>query len=110
MVATSWPAGRSVTVVAMEQDEKLLLGMDAELLEYRAEMVSHGVGAEVHLGGDGPDPFTAGETENDLPLALRKLVHSGNPQDVFACAPPGQTPSVPSFAPYAPQPPPAAPR
>src|SRR2546421_4546841 len=57
--------------------------MDAEFPEHRAEMIPDGVGAEVHLGGDGPYPLTAGETKNDLPLAVRKLVHSGNPQDVI---------------------------
>ena len=71
MDATSWRPGRFVTFVAMQKEEKLLLGVDAELREHRAEMVPDGAGAEVHLGGDGPDPLAAGETKHDLPLALR---------------------------------------
>jgi hypothetical protein len=71
MARQSPGAGWVVTVIAAKEREKLLLGVDAELAEHHAEVVSHRVRAEVHLGCDRADPFTAREAHNDLPLTFR---------------------------------------
>ena len=82
MATPSRRAGYFVTFLVTQEDEKLLLGVDTELPEYRAEMVPDCVCTEVQLGCNRADSLPAGETNNDLPLTLRQLAHSRDAQDV----------------------------
>src|ERR1700722_4122215 len=60
--------------------EELRLGMDAELLEDRAEVISDGAPAQVHLGGDGGHTVALDQARGDLPLARRQLRRCWDPE------------------------------